>query len=203
MTPKEALEKVKILLKQHFSAEEKEAKDEKFEEVTLPDGTKVKYDKLEAGGKLLVIAEDKTESPAPAGEYTLEGGKVLVVAEEGAITEVKEPAPVEQKMAEGDPATDPKAGIDWSTEIKWIKENLANAAKQIATLEAAMQMFKSNTSETFASVQVYMEALSGESTEDPIKKPRQTAFGAQASDKETSRQRMINAMKALSKKDKK
>lgn len=200
MTAKEALDKVRGLLKQHFGIAE-EAKDAKvFEQVTLPDGSAVQYDVLEPGGELLVVAEDESTTPAPAGEYVLEDGSIIVVTEPGIIAEVKAPEVIEEAMAEDTPGSDPKGSVDWSTEIKWIKEAIANTAKQIATLEAAMQMFKSNTGQAFASMQELMDIISKESPEKPATKPKQTTFGTHVPDREAARQRMIDAAAALHKK---
>lgn len=57
---------------------------------------------MEVGGKVWVWAEDQTEVPLPVGDYELEDGRILVVAEEGIIAEVKEPmveeeAPVQEQ----------------------------------------------------------------------------------------------------------
>lgn len=62
-------------------------------------------DEMKVGGKVWIVAEDGTEVPLPVGDYELEGGAILVVAEEGVIAEVKgasaeEEKPVEQKPAE-------------------------------------------------------------------------------------------------------
>lgn len=67
-------------------------------ELKLTDGTAI-FVETEDGdlvGKMVYIGE----SVAPAGEHTLEDGRVIVVSEEGMITEVKEPSSAEDKMKE-------------------------------------------------------------------------------------------------------
>jgi hypothetical protein len=59
---------------------------------------------MEIGGSVWVEGEDMAKIPLPIGEIPLEGGAMLVIAEEGIIAEVKEaqaeePAP-EQELAE-------------------------------------------------------------------------------------------------------
>ena len=63
----------------------------KLEQMKLENGTVLEAETFEAGKEVFVLAEgDKI--PVPAGEYALEDGKVLVVAEDGIIGEVKEMA---------------------------------------------------------------------------------------------------------------
>lgn len=66
-----------------------------FKEYSLMDGTKVKIDKVEAGGKVTI-----NELPAPAAEYTLADGSVLVTDENGSITEVKPKEPAIEPVVE-------------------------------------------------------------------------------------------------------
>jgi len=81
MNAKEQLNKVRTML----------GLDVKLEQMKLDNGTVLEAESFEAGKEVFVIAEgDKI--PVPAGEYSLEDGKVLVVAEDGIIGEVKEMA---------------------------------------------------------------------------------------------------------------
>ncbi len=62
-------------------------------------------DTMQVGGKVWILAEDKTEVPLPIGDYELEGGQILVVTEEGVIGEVKDVATTEEtQTAEQKPA---------------------------------------------------------------------------------------------------
>jgi len=109
---------------------------------------------MEVGGKVWILAEDGTEVKLPVGSYKLDGGKILVVTEEGIIAEVKEAtaeeAPAEQKPAEMTVAeTDATAKAienaiksimikykaDFDTELQAIKTELkADYDKQILEL---------------------------------------------------------------------
>lgn len=46
---------------------------------------------LEIDGRVWILAEDNSEVPLPAGEYPLEDGRTLVVAEVGVVSEIKDP----------------------------------------------------------------------------------------------------------------
>lgn len=61
-------------------------------------------EEMKAGGKVWIVAEDDTEVPLPVGDYELDGGKILMVTEEGVIGEVKEPTTEEEKTPEQKPA---------------------------------------------------------------------------------------------------
>lgn len=55
---------------------------------------------LEVGGSVWVEGEDGAKIPLPIGEIPLEEGKLLVIAEEGVVAEVKEAAAEEEKPVE-------------------------------------------------------------------------------------------------------
>lgn len=57
-------------------------------------------EEMAVGGKVWILAEDKTEVPLPVGNYELEDGRILVVSEEGLIAEVKEKPATSQAPAE-------------------------------------------------------------------------------------------------------
>lgn len=63
----------------------------KFEQMTLENGAVLEAEAFEAGNEVFVVSgEDRV--PAPVGEHLLSDGRVLVVAEEGVIAEIKEAA---------------------------------------------------------------------------------------------------------------
>jgi hypothetical protein len=63
------------------------------QEYTTADGQKIMVTVLEVGGVVTIMDEAGGQVPAPAGELTLEDGTVIVVAEGGAIGEVRTAAP--------------------------------------------------------------------------------------------------------------
>jgi len=75
-----------------------------YKEYVLKSGAKVKIDKLEVGGKVMLVDEAGNETPAPAGEHELADGMVIVLDEASTIVEIKEPqteeapAPAEEEL---------------------------------------------------------------------------------------------------------
>ena len=55
----------------------------------LKDGTVVEAEEFVPGAALVVVAEDGSKSPAPAGEHTLEDGSVVLVDDAGSIVSLK------------------------------------------------------------------------------------------------------------------
>jgi regulator of replication initiation timing len=93
----------------------------------LMDGvTVLEADAFEPGMEVFIVTEDEQRIALPVGEYELEDGRMLVVATEGVIAEIKEKAPeteveveapeapeaeapmMEEQMAEEAPAAQPK-----------------------------------------------------------------------------------------------
>ena len=61
----------------------------KLEQAKLDNGTVIEADSFESGVEVFIVTEDEKVA-LPIGEYTLEDGKLLVVTEEGVISEIKE-----------------------------------------------------------------------------------------------------------------
>jgi len=69
----------------------------KLEQMKLADGvTVLEADSFESGMEIVIVTEDEQKIPLPIGEYELENGQILVVVEEGIISEVKEVAEKEE-----------------------------------------------------------------------------------------------------------
>lgn len=69
----------------------------KLEQMKLADGvTVLEAETFEMGSEIVIVTEDEQKIPLPIGEYELEDGRVLVVVEEGIISEVKEVAEEEE-----------------------------------------------------------------------------------------------------------
>jgi len=109
MTPLEALLQIKQMfaeVPQPVQAQEVEISVEpaapEYKEYVLTSGAKVKIDKLEVGGNVMLVDEMGNESPAPAGEHELADGMIIVLDENSVITEIKTPeaAPVEEVVDE-------------------------------------------------------------------------------------------------------
>lgn len=63
----------------------------KLETMKLMDGITIfEADTFETDKEVFIVTEDEQKIPVPIGEYELEDGRILVVIEEGIISEVKE-----------------------------------------------------------------------------------------------------------------
>lgn len=62
----------------------------KLESMKLENGTTIEAEAFEANQEVFIITEEEEKIALPVGEYTLEDGRILVVAEEGIIAEVRE-----------------------------------------------------------------------------------------------------------------
>lgn len=60
----------------------------KLEQQTLENGTILEAESFEAGKEIFIVSEDE-KIAVPVGEYQMEDGRILVVAEEGLIAEIK------------------------------------------------------------------------------------------------------------------
>ena len=74
----------------------------KLESMKLDNGTVIEAEAFEANQEVFIVTEDERIA-LPVGEYTLEDGRILVVAEEGVIAEMRdggEEAPAEEPAQE-------------------------------------------------------------------------------------------------------
>ena len=74
----------------------------KLETIKLIDGITIfEADTFETEKEIFIVTEDEQKIPVPIGEYELEDGRILVVVEEGIISELKEKADeVEEEVVE-------------------------------------------------------------------------------------------------------
>jgi hypothetical protein len=74
----------------------------KLETIKLIDGITIfEADSFEMEKEVFIVTEDEQKIPVPIGEYELEDGRILVVVEEGIISELKEKADeVEEEVVE-------------------------------------------------------------------------------------------------------
>ncbi len=99
----------------------------KLEQQALENGTVLEADSFEADSEVFIVTEDERVA-VPVGEYQLEDGRILVVAEEGIISEVKEAGEVEEVEAEE------KEEMAYAT-----KEELAEVKEMIEEIKAMLE----------------------------------------------------------------
>ena len=99
----------------------------KLEQQALENGTVLEADSFEVDSEVFIVTEDERVA-VPVGEYQLEDGRILVVAEEGIISEVKEAGEVEEVEAEE------KEEMAYAT-----KEELAEVKEMIEEIKAMLE----------------------------------------------------------------
>ena len=88
----------------------------------LDNGTVLEAEAFEAGKEIFIITEDDKVA-LPVGDYTLEDGKMLVVAEEGIIAEIKD---IDEEEAEEEVEAEDLGYVT--------KEELAEAVSEIKAM---------------------------------------------------------------------
>jgi hypothetical protein len=131
MKATEMLNKIKTFLGEETADIVKDVEaQEKVELATakLENGTVLEAEAFEAGNEIFIVTEDDKVA-LPVGDYTLEDGKMLVVAEEGIIAEIKdldeEEAPADEEVE----AEEEKEDLGYVT-----KEELAEAVSEIKAM---------------------------------------------------------------------
>jgi hypothetical protein len=119
----------------------------KFEQMTLENGAVLEAEVFEAGNEVFVVSgEDRV--PAPVGEHLLADGRVLVIAEEGVIAEIKEKAEeVEEKVeieveaSVEEPATD-LAEVEVKEEAPAVAAIVEKVLEEIAMMREEMKAMR-------------------------------------------------------------
>jgi len=115
----------------------------KLEQQTLENGTVLEADAFEADNEIFIVTEDEKVA-LPVGEYQLEDGRILVVAEEGIISEVKEAGEeeVEEEVEEVEAQEEEKEEMGYAT-----KEELAEVKDMIEEIKAMLEPKEEMSSE--------------------------------------------------------
>lgn len=123
-----------------------------LEQMKLADGvTVLEADVFEGGNEIFIVTEDEQKIPVPVGEYELEDGRILVVVEEGIISEVKEVAE-EEEMPEAPAEEVPtEAKEEMETEKAAPKKTIESVVKEtffseIEKLQAENETLKAELS---------------------------------------------------------
>ena len=140
----------------------------KLETMKLDDNvTVIEAEAFEADNEVVVVTEDEQKIPLPVGNYNLEDGRVLVVAEEGLIAEVKEKEEEVEEEVEVE-KDEPMEEEMSDAPTKEVKKTIESVVKE--TFFSEMEALKKENEELKAklSVNVEVELASEEPTVDPI-----------------------------------
>jgi len=103
----------------------------KLEQQALENGTVLEADSFEVDSEVFIVTEDERVA-VPVGEYQLEDGRILVVAEEGIISEVKEAG--DEEVEEVEAEEEEKEEMAYAT-----KEELAEVKEMIEEIKAMLE----------------------------------------------------------------
>ena len=157
MNTNQILNKVRVLLGMEV----------KLETMKLGDGvTVLEAEMFEAGNEVFVVTEDEQKIPVPVGEYELEDGRILVVVEEGIISEIKEKEVEEEEVEVETPAEEEaKKEPEMSEEApKQIKKTVESIVKE--TFFSEMESLKKENEELKARIEKLSKVEKDEETNE-------------------------------------
>lgn len=144
----------------------------KLESMKLENGTTIEAEAFEANQEVFIVTEEDEKIALPVGEYTLEDGRILVVAEEGIIAEVR----AEEEAPEEAPATEevveeveqaeeePKEEMSYAT-----KEELSAAVEEMKAMIEEIKAMMSPKEEEMAEEVAEVDLSADEPAAKPIK----------------------------------
>ena len=145
----------------------------KLEMMKLADGvTILEADSFESGMSVVIVTEDDQKIPLPVGEYELEDGRILVVAQEGVIAEVKE-APAQEEEA---PMEQPEAEVPVEAEAQVETSNPKKTVESIIkeTFFSEMEALKAENEELKAKLEMFskVEPVAETASEEVIEETK-------------------------------
>jgi hypothetical protein len=132
MNSKETLNKVKTLLGLEVQLEERK----------LENGTRFEADSFEKGKEVFIVTDEDERIAVPKGEYLLDDGMMLIVEEDGIISEIKEAVEEEVEEVVEAPVVEEVEAAEEADVQDW-----EGMEKRIKNLEDAIADLKSRFSE--------------------------------------------------------
>jgi len=130
----------------------------------LDDGvTTIEAEEFEAGFQVVIVTEDEQKIPLPVGEYKLEDGLVLIVAEEGLIAEIKEAEAEEEVVEEEVVEEEVEATVE---EAKPIKKTVESIVKE--TFFSEMEALKKENEELKSELEKFSKVENNENTNEEV-----------------------------------
>lgn len=131
----------------------------KLETMKLSDGvTVLEAEMFEAGNEVFVVTEDEQKIALPIGEYEMEDGRILVVVEEGIISEIKEKEEEKEEVEEEEAPIEEEAKKEQEMETSkaapkkivesMIKESFFSEIEALKTENEALKAELSKLKET-------------------------------------------------------
>jgi len=133
MNLQEVFKKIEMALTPSENAQE-EVKVE-MATMKLAGGVVVEAESFEAGENVFLVGEDEEKVAAPVGEHELEDGRILVIVEEGVISEIREAGEVVEEVVEEEATEEAME----EQEMAYVtKEEFGAAIDEIKEMIAAM-----------------------------------------------------------------
>ena len=141
----------------------------KLEQRKLEDGvTIIEADAFESGAEVVIVTEDEQKIPLPIGEYKMEDGMLLIVAEEGLIAEIKEEVAEEEVVEE-----EAKKEKEYEEEVeatneeaKPIKKTVESIVKE--TFFSEMEALKKENEELKSELEKFSKVENNENTNEEV-----------------------------------
>ena len=133
----------------------------KLESMKLENGTTIEAEAFEANQEVFIVTEDEEKIALPVGEYELEDGRILVVAEEGVIAEMRDAA--EEEAPEEAPATE-----EVVEEVEQAEEEKEMSYATKEELSAAVEEMKAMIEEIKAMMSPKEEEMAEEVKEEEV-----------------------------------
>lgn len=133
----------------------------KLESMKLENGTTIEAEAFEANQEVFIVTEEDEKIALPIGEYTMEDGRILVVAEEGIIAEVREGGEAEEEAPEEAPAQE-----EATEEVEAEEQEMSYATKE--ELSAAVEEMKAMIEEIKAMMSPKEEEMAEEVKEEEV-----------------------------------
>ena len=138
----------------------------KLESMKLENGTTIEAEAFEPNQEVFIVTEDERIA-LPVGEYELEDGRILVVAEEGVIAEMRDAA-AEEEAPEEAPAEEPTEEVEANEEEE---KEMSYATKE--ELSAAVAEMKEMIEEIKAMMSPKEEEMAEEVVEEVKEEPKE------------------------------
>lgn len=133
MKPMEMLNQIKSVLGVELSTEEKI----NLEQMKLENGTVLEAESFESGKEVFILTDDEKVA-LPIGQYEMEDGKILVIEEEGIISEIKEGG--EEEVEEVIEEESSEVEEELSEEVYASKDEISELKAMIEDLKSQLQL---------------------------------------------------------------
>lgn len=126
----------------------------KLEQMMLADGmTIIEADSFDPEMSVVIVTEDEQKIPLPVGEYELEDGRILVVAVEGIISEIKEKEEEAPEVEIEVEAPEAEVPVEAEAEIATPKKTVESIIKE--TFFSEMEALKAENEELKAKLETF------------------------------------------------